>query len=230
VFEGHIQKANQAQINFYEQELYPLQDDIFQLLQTEKFYLSGGTCLSRFYYDHRYSDDLDFFFDGFSYPKEEFDIVFRDVINRIAHKFKTEIALDSEYFKRGFVYNDDTILKIEFIYENYKNVGQRQNINELWIDSKENVTTNKLTAVYDRKTVKDFVDLYFLLQEINFDDVAKWAEYKIVPLDYEGALLALTQPRLEGIALLKKDISAQKLNEFAAELLKRMLAFAKKNG
>jgi len=44
-------------------KLYRFQDEL--LILTEKagpfFYLGGGTCLSRFYFNHRYSDDLDFF-------------------------------------------------------------------------------------------------------------------------------------------------------------------------
>lgn len=207
-----------------------VQDKIFALIQSDRFYLSGGTCLSRFYYHHRYSEDLDFFFDGFLYPKEDFEIIFREVINRISEKFKIEIAVSGEYFKRGFIYQKDTALKVEFIYENYKNVGQRKKVNGVYIDSKENVATNKLTAVYDRKTVKDFIDLYYLMQEIDFEQVAKWAEYKIVPLDYEGVITAFADHKLEGTALMKQKISVTDLNDFVLNLIQRMMAYAKKHG
>ena len=230
MFEKNIRKATKEEINFYENTLYPLQDKIFALIQTDRFYLSGGTCLSRFYYHHRYSEDLDFFFDGFLYPKEDFEIIFREVINRISEKFKTEIAVSGEYFKRGFIYRKDTALKVEFIYENYKNVGQRKKVNGVYIDSKENVATNKLTAVYDRKTVKDFIDLYYLMQEIDFEQVAKWAEYKVVPLDYEGVLIAFADHKLEGTALMKQNISVTDLNDFVLNLIQRMMAYAKKHG
>lgn len=48
---------------YYEKKLYPLQDKILQIVgdNNEKFYLTGGTALSRVYLNHRYSDDLDFF-------------------------------------------------------------------------------------------------------------------------------------------------------------------------
>ena len=44
-------------------ELYKLQDRVLdRVFETEsEFYLTGGTCLSRFYQAKRYSDDLDFF-------------------------------------------------------------------------------------------------------------------------------------------------------------------------
>ena len=43
--------------------LYNLQDKVLKIVfDTEQlFYLTGGTCLSRFYQEKRYSDDLDFF-------------------------------------------------------------------------------------------------------------------------------------------------------------------------
>lgn len=229
MFEENIRKATKEQIDFYENTLYPFQDNIFLLIQTERFYLSGGTCLSRFYYHHRYSEDMDFFFDGFLYPKEEFEIVFREIINRISKQFKTEITLSGEYFKRGFVYKKDTALKVEFIFENYKNVGQRNKVNGVYVDSKENIATNKLTAVYDRKTVKDFIDLYYLLQEIDFEQVAQWAEHKIVPLDYEGVLIAFADHKLEGTALMKQDISVKDFNDFVLNFVQRMMAYAKKH-
>lgn len=230
MFERSILKASQKDIQFYEQFLYPFQDEIFELIQTDRFYLSGGTGLSRFCYHHRYSEDLDFFYDGFLYPKEEFEIVIGEIINRVSDKFKMETTISGEYFKRCFIYKNNIPLKVEFIYENHRNVGRRDRANEISIDSKENIATNKLTAIYDRKTAKDFVDLYYLLREIDFEDIARWAEYKVTPLDYEGTLIAFSDERLEGTVLMKREISLTDLNDFAVSLIKRMIDYAKKHG
>ncbi len=48
------------------ERLYALQDSVLEtVFSTEtEFYLTGGTCLSRFYQAKRYSDDLDFFADA----------------------------------------------------------------------------------------------------------------------------------------------------------------------
>ncbi len=226
---AYIRKANQGEIDFFENTLYPLQDELLRLIQTDKFYLSGGTCLSRFYFDHRYSEDLDFFYNGYQYPKEDFHIVFREIVNRISKSFETEINIDGEYFKRGFVYNQDVILKIEFIYENYKVIGQRELRNGVYIDSKENIATNKITAIYDRKTAKDFVDLYYLMQEIQFEQVIEWAKYKIVPLDYEGVLLAFSDYDLEGKVIMKRDLPFHEFEHFVYKLIKQMIDHAKKS-
>ncbi|MFA5806633.1 MAG: nucleotidyl transferase AbiEii/AbiGii toxin family protein [Melioribacteraceae bacterium] len=69
-----IKKLNAEEIEFYENRLYPLQDAVLGLLDQERFYLTGGTCLSRFYFNHRYSEDLDFFCDGTLYSAGQFEI------------------------------------------------------------------------------------------------------------------------------------------------------------
>ncbi|NIA30815.1 MAG: hypothetical protein GWP06_12995, partial [Actinobacteria bacterium] len=113
------------------------------------------------------------------------------------------------------------------IFENYKNIGQRININGIQIDSKENIATNKLTAIYDRKTIKDFFDLYFLLQDVDFDSVVKWAKYKVVPLDYEGTLIALAASRLEGTVLACRAIHKTEIDGFIEQLVQRLINHAK---
>ena len=49
--------------DYYEANLYKLQDGVLNVVKNSNapFYLTGGTALSRAYYNHRYSDDLDFY-------------------------------------------------------------------------------------------------------------------------------------------------------------------------
>ena len=48
---------------YFEEKLYPLQNGVLNLVQKAetRFFLTGGTALSRYYTHHRYSDDLDLF-------------------------------------------------------------------------------------------------------------------------------------------------------------------------
>jgi predicted nucleotidyltransferase component of viral defense system len=46
---------------YYSNILYPLQDKVFPVFKDTPFYLTGGTALSRGYYNHRYSEDLHYF-------------------------------------------------------------------------------------------------------------------------------------------------------------------------
>lgn len=50
-------------MEYYKESLYPFQDRILKSVESLllPFYLTGGTALSRFYFKHRFSDDLDLF-------------------------------------------------------------------------------------------------------------------------------------------------------------------------
>jgi len=222
-----LKMATHDNIRFYEEILYPFQDEICNLIKNDNFYLSGGTCLSRFYYQHRYSDDLDFFYDGLNGSKEGFTIESREISKRISEKYRVEIEIDREYFKRIYVYKDKTPLKIEFVYENYKNIGDRQKHNEIMIDTKQNLCANKITAIYDRKTVKDFIDLYYLMKELNFEQAAVWAKEKMTLLDYEGLSIVFADNTLEGEVLLIKEIDINDFNTFKEKLIGQMFEYAK---
>lgn len=222
-----LKMATHDNIRFYEEILYPFQDEICQLIKNDNFYLSGGTCLSRFYYQHRYSDDLDFFYDGLNGSKEGFTIESREISKRISEKYRVEIEIDREYFKRIYVYKDKTPLKTEFVYENYKNIGDRQKHNEIMIDTKQNLCANKITAIYDRKTVKDFIDLYYLMKEFNFEQAAVWAKEKMTLLDYEGLSIVFADNTLEGEVLLIKKIDINDFNIFKEKLIGQMFEYAK---
>lgn len=222
-----LKLATEDNIRFYEKILYPFQNEICSLIQNDGFYLSGGTCLSRFYYEHRYSDDLDFFYDGIKGSKEGFSVEFREIFARISEKFRSELEIDREYFKRAYVHSGDTALKLEFVYENYKNIGTRRKQNGVFIDTKENLCANKLTAVYDRKTFKDFIDLYYLLKEFSFDTATEWANEKTTLLDYEGLSIVFADKALEGDVLLTKEIGREDFNSFKENLIKKMFDHAK---
>lgn len=223
-----LRQATSTEIAFYENALYPLQDQIFPLIQTDQVYLTGGTCLSRFYYQHRFSDDLDFFFDGSRFSQDAFNVTIREIANRISTGFDIEMTVNGEFFKRFFVRHQQQSLKIQFIYENFKTVGTLIERRGILIDSKENIATNKLTAVYDRKTVKDWVDLYFLLQELSFETLAEWTKHKIVPLDYEGVVLTFQDRHLEGEVLLRRPLSESEFTRFVNDLIARMFTYAKR--
>ena len=225
----HLRLATEAEQQFYEQALYPLQDDVLALVASDRFYLSGGTALSRFYYHHRYSDDLDFFFRGDAFARDEFAVAYREVIARLAGSFRVEVTIDGEFFKRLFVRHGEVELKIEFIFENYPHIAEYYSASGYLVDSRENLATNKLTAVQDRKTVKDFVDLYYLLTDFELGQLIRTTALKIVPLDYEGTVLAFGDTVPEGVALLKRPLDVFELNTFSRNLITRLIDHARQS-
>lgn len=231
-----FRQAADTEIDFYMNTLYPIQDIVLECLHTEAFYLTGGTALSRFYYRHRFSDDLDFFYDGYNYPKENFNFAYREFIQKLEKTFENlEVTLDGEFFKRLFIKKDNASLKLEFIYENYKTVGTKTKFKNTLVDSKENICANKVGAVMDRRSAKDFIDLYFLLRDLDLKQAVKWSELKKIPPDYEGLMMGVGDllknvNLLEGDVLTIKPIDREDFVNFTKRIIGDLLNDAKKSG
>jgi hypothetical protein len=146
---------------YYNNILYPIQDKATPAFQDSPFYLTGGTALSRGYYCHRYSDDLDYFVNDHS----EFQRITDRQIERLEEIFPDiKVALKDINFCRIFVAEER--LKIELINDVPSHIGSLVNHPILGIiDSKENILANKITAIVDRTLPKDIADLYFLLKD-----------------------------------------------------------------
>jgi len=155
------EKGWNLQAEYYNKILYPLQDMVIPVFSDTPFYLTGGTALSRGYYNHRYSDDLDYFV-NYRPDFMKLSDIQTDKIRKIFNDIK--IAVKDKYFYRVFVAGEK--LKIEMINDVPSHAGTLMNHPELGlIDSKENILANKLTAVVDRALPKDIVDIYFLLKD-----------------------------------------------------------------
>jgi hypothetical protein len=86
----------------------------------------------------------------------------------------------------------------------------------------------RLIFVDKYTTVKNFVDLYFLLNDIAFERVAEWARYKIVPIDYEGLVITFSERQLEGEVLLTHPLTEHEFNGFVNRLIQTMFEYAKR--
>ena len=145
--------------------LYQSQDWVLEQLRplNHGFYLTGRTALSRGYYEHRYSEDLDFFANDqpdFALSRDRcFDALDR---HGPAAGFKLEIALREDRFGRAFL-RGPVELKLEFINDVPSRVGTPWNHPALGsLDTKENILANKVSALSDREEPKDLADIFWL--------------------------------------------------------------------
>jgi len=135
-----------------------LQDKVLVALEDAKtrFYLTGGTALSRCYFNHRYSDDLDFFTNDD--PRfDQYMVSVYSAMNRAG--IKLEIVINEPRFKRIIA---DQILKIEFVNDVPFYLGEPQPVSGFpfsAIDNTQNILANKITALRDRSEIKDLVDI-----------------------------------------------------------------------
>lgn len=145
--------------------LYALQDWVLARVaaQSHGFYLTGGTALGRGYYNHRYSEDLDFFVND----SEDFEL-WRDRciegIRRGANELglRMDILLREARFGRVVLHGDEP-LKLEFVNDVPCRIGEPWEHPVLGrLDAKENILANKVSALVDRQAAKDIADIFWL--------------------------------------------------------------------
>ncbi len=163
--------------NLNYKELYTLQDKVLDsLFSVEKeFYLTGGTCLSRFYYEKRYSDDLDLF----THNSGRFSFAVKNIKSELQQNYRIDTEVDSKNFIRFKV---DKLLQLDFVNDigyRYKDPIIKEN--GIIIDTIENILSNKITAVVGRDNPKDIFDIYLIckFQEINWRDILIASQKKV---------------------------------------------------
>lgn len=221
-----IEKITAEEKYWYESVFYPVQDAVLAKLDTDTFYLTGGTCLSRFYYHHRYSDDLDFFFRGDQNDLPEFEIECARIFSAIAPLGQIEVTVNEKTFKRAFVRIDQVALKIEFIFEPFPTLGNPSRMHNFFIDNQLNIAVNKITAVYSRKTPRDYFDLFFILRDYSLDELLLGAAKKMIPPRFEDLILSLEGSFWEGRVKTALDITETEFVNFTKSLIKQLLNYA----
>jgi hypothetical protein len=146
---------------YYTKVLYPIQDKVISIFKDSPFYLTGGTALSRGYYNHRFSDDLDYFVSD----RPDFQEITDKQVNKLLSLFKDLNVIKHDTNLYSF-YVERKKLKIDIVNYTHVHIGKLVDHPILGVlDSKENILANKLTALVDRTTSKDIVDIFFLLRD-----------------------------------------------------------------
>ena len=146
-------------------KLYELQDRVLDIIFSTRtiFYLTGGTCLSRFYQEKRYSDDLDLF----THEHDNFNLALREIKIILNQNFQVMEEVTSKDFVRLKI---DNFLQVDFVNDRvmrYKDVIYLDN--GYIIDNYENILANKLTAVIGRDSPKDIFDIFLISKYYNYN-------------------------------------------------------------
>ncbi len=91
-------------------KLYALQDEVLDIVfeVENEFYLTGGTCLSRFYKEVRYSDDLDFFTNASS----RYSFAVKNIRIALEKVFTVNVEVESKDFHRFMI---NGLLQLDFV-------------------------------------------------------------------------------------------------------------------
>lgn len=187
----------------------------------KKFYFTGGTALAAFYLNHRESEDLDFF------SESNFENPLTDkFIDHIASILKSNVRLTQINDTRIYELSEGKklIIKIDFNFYPYNRLKKGLKFQGVDIDSLLDIAINKLQTIVSRTQVKDFVDLYFLLQKFSFWDLLYGVKKKF-RLDDDLVLLSSNFLKVEEFDTLPKmlvPLTLKQLKDFYREMAKKI--------
>jgi len=208
-------------------KLYSLQDKFLRWWSTLNypFYLTGGTALGRFYLNHRYSEDLDFFVNNDKlYPE-----YIKDLMKKITGIFNVEIqeSLFTEDFTRLFICSENTKLKIELVNDIAYYAGRKAKYIFGYIDTPLNILSNKLVAIINRDEPKDIYDILKISENYSFrwTDIFYHSKQKAVinELDVEERLATFPAEWLQEVVWLEappeKEFFERRIKQIADDFI-----------
>ncbi len=191
----------------------------------ERFYFTGGTALSAFYLHHRYSEDLDFFTEKEIDTQDVFDLV--DSWSK-KHSFTFTSEFHQVVYIFMLTFKSKEILKVDFGRYPHKRIEQNNIIDGLKIDSLADIAVNKLLTVTQRSTVKDFVDLYFLLEKFTLWDLIQGVRIKF-RMELEPYILASHFLKVEDFDYLPRMIKPLTIDELKSFFREKAKELGKKS-
>ena len=146
------------------------------LQDISEFYLTGGTALAEFYLGHRLSFDLDLFTteEGlivpFSYQVEK---------TLTTHGLQVEVVRRFSSYVEMTIYGMGDSLRLDLALDTPFRLGEPlPSPYGVLVNDFEDLKAEKTLAYYGRAEPRDAVDLYFLLQKGDLDDLMKLASQK----------------------------------------------------
>jgi predicted nucleotidyltransferase component of viral defense system len=181
----------------------------------KEFYLAGGTALA-LQLGHRDSIDFDFFKNGDFDTKKLFE-----ELKEAFHDYEIKKVQD-EKNTLTIILNEN--IKISFFAYKYKLLFPLIDEEYLSIASVKDIACMKLSAITSRATEKDYVDLYYILQDISLDELLKLSKEKFSSIDENIILKSLIyfDDVVEEKIVFKNEnnISFEKVKQFFIKLLK----------
>jgi hypothetical protein len=163
---------------YYRENLYPFQDGVLNIVKRLNipFYLTGGTALSRVYFNHRYSDDLDLFMNNQADYSKYVQMLFSEFEARHAvGDFLIDYQRINKYehFTQIFLIKENKSGDVELKIDLINDVASHFNgfIHDPLlgtVDGWRNILSNKLSAIF-RYEAKDIVDIRTIAKNKNFD-------------------------------------------------------------
>lgn len=143
-----------------------------------KFYFTGGTPLSAFYLYHRLSEDIDLF------SEEE---IYLPSIRNFIGKTQKKLGVEKVDYRNflglhsfELIFSNTSILKVDFNYYPFPRIEKGMKYQNIEVDSPYDIAVNKVHTIAMKPRARDFIDIYFLIQEkgYSFSDLLLQAKAK----------------------------------------------------
>lgn len=146
-------------------------DTLGSVEQLRQFYLAGGTGIA-LHLGHRRSIDLDFF------TPQEFD---GEALKTALSKVGRLRILYENHHTLEVSLND---VKISLFFYPYRLIFPTSNFGNINVADLRDIAPMKLTAISQRGSKKDFVDLYFLLKNYSLPELLDFFERRFRGVEY----------------------------------------------
>ena len=197
---------------------------------TKKFYLTGGTALSEFYFQHRLSEDIDLFSDIEVNSK-----AVESFLQAISKKLGISKIIKQNYlglYTYKLQYTDGEELKIDFNYYPFPKVENGIYFKKLEVSSIYDIAVNKVHTITMRSKARDYIDLYFIfkqadythaeyLQKIRLDSQAKF-DWPLENKNLVAALLKVKDLKDEDFPKMLVPFDQKDMEKFFLELAKSL--------
>ncbi|MCX6809522.1 MAG: nucleotidyl transferase AbiEii/AbiGii toxin family protein [Candidatus Berkelbacteria bacterium] len=184
-----------------------------------EFYLAGGTALA-LQLGHRDSIDFDFFAEK-SFSTE-------DLTQKIEQIFQNHKVAKIQEEKDTLTFVIDETVKISFFAYLYKLIKSLLDEDNFKMASLEDIGAMKLSAITSRSILKDYVDLYFILHEIELDKLLEMTKEKFPMTDTNPIIKSLVYfDDIQEEPILFKhgdDIGFESIKKYLSETVTNYLA------
>jgi len=162
------------------------------LMDSQHFYLTGGTALAEFYLGHRKSFDLDLFTaeKGLILPFS------RVVEEELKEKFSVNIVRRFETFIEFEVSKIDERIRVQLAYDSpfrfKKPIDSHLGVK---VNDYKDLIVDKFLAFFGRAEPRDAVDLFFILKREDFWELTRLASKKDPGFDLYWLAIALEKTK-----------------------------------
>ncbi|MBI5614611.1 nucleotidyl transferase AbiEii/AbiGii toxin family protein [Candidatus Gottesmanbacteria bacterium] len=189
-------------------------------------YFTGGTALSEVFLHHRESDDIDIFSE-IPFDPQALMIIMTKIAKKENCTLSTQHVDPVYIFVLSFP--NKKSLKVDFTYYPYPLLEKSgKQISGIAVDSFFDIAVNKLVTITQRTTVKDFVDLYYLLQTFTFWDLRNGAKKKF-SLEIDPLLIASDFLAVESFDMLPRMKTKLTLSELKSYFVTQATTLGKKS-